>query len=118
MSEARKKTTTPKKPALIPPIALLSFVTDREPTDDNNLRRVFWHVSPSGDFHDNCTLGRAYGEEAARYLQREGLSPALGWIVMDMIRAFGGKVQQPDSGLVVGFMTYLAGHVAQSQVRL
>ena len=84
----------PESPEL-PPVTTLSFVHDYWVRPPNRKRgksfRVFWAVSPSGDYLADCEAGQQMALEWFRFCGNRNLGPVLlGWIVQDMPRDLTG----------------------------
>lgn len=92
---------TPPEPPIvtIEPLDMLPFVG----RTNDNLRRDFWQVRPTGNYGDEYRLGANYASEFVHYLLRHRHQYILGWIVRDMIR------HNNPTGLELGFMGYLSG---------
>ena len=63
---------------------------------------VFWSVKPSGDYVNDCQMGREYGALALEYMRQADFAPLLTWCILDMPR------KKDCSGIEVGFLEFFA----------
>ena len=73
-----------------------------------NEQIVFWNVAPSGDYDEDCQIGRKYASLALRHIKQANLNPFLTWCIMDMPR------KKDCSGIEVGFLEFFTEIVATS----
>jgi hypothetical protein len=67
----------------------------------------YWNVASTGNYFDDCELGKKLGREYLDYVGRHlmnGNSKLLGWIVCDMVSTATAK------GLILGFMGSINEH--------
>ena len=93
-------------------ITHLNFVHDKG--KGKKKQRCFWHVSPNGNYGDECLIGKAYALEALQYMIDQDYPPLLNSIIQDMPPA------EQRSGIEIGFNATLAefamiGAVKQSR---
>ena len=63
---------------------------------------IFWNVKPSGDYIEDCQLGREYGALALKHMVQADFVPLLAWCISDMPR------KKECSGIEVGFLEFFA----------
>ncbi len=68
----------------------------------NNDQIVFWNVKPSGDYVQDCQMGRDYGLMPLEHMVKADFAPLLTWCIMDMPR------KKDCSGIEVGFLEFFA----------
>jgi hypothetical protein len=66
------------------PITSLPFVFDHAPTSRRNSKRSFWHVTPSGDYGEDCRTGSRYAVEYLRVVAEEdkAVYRSGGWLAL------------------------------------
>ena len=63
---------------------------------------VFWSVKPSGDYVEDCQMGRDYGALALEHIRQADFAPLLTWCILDMPR------KKDCSGIEAGFLEFFA----------
>lgn len=97
------------------PIEALPFVRAATPEELKawGSGRVFWGVTPSGDYSTDCNTGMEYAERALDYMVEHKFNVLLNWIVFEMMK------RGPDrSGIEVGFLTVFARKASTCQMLL
>jgi len=74
-----------------------------------NKQRTFWHVTPNGNYDDECVIGKDYARRAIAYMQEQNFTPLLGWIVLAI------QDKSNHSGIEIGFMSVIAEHAIGAQ---
>lgn len=65
--------------------------------------RIFWDVTPSGDYGEDCQTGRRFGRHALAYAVANDRNTAVHQPILAMI------ADGPDrSGIEIGFISYIA----------
>lgn len=88
-----------------PSILSLPFVRDTtEPERAAGLpSRIFWDVTPSGNYTADVETGAHFAQLALNYMIKKNFAGLLGWAVFDMMR------HEPErSGIEVGFLSAFA----------
>jgi hypothetical protein len=104
------KTRTPAKPKP-PQLTALSFVTDASNIGSKLGGYCYWHVSPTGNYTDDCELGAKLASEYLSFIGQwptNGNQTLLTCIVRDMIDL--AKAGSPWSGVHVGFLSNVNGY--------
>ena len=83
------------------PCARLPFVYDPPQKRGEPYRgRNFWHVSPSGDYDQECRLGDAFARELLGFLRETGNWGIARLVLVGMMNSRGGK----HNGIEIGFL--------------
>ncbi len=97
------------------PIMALPFIRNstRAERRSGRLGRIFWAVTPTGDYGTDCQTGEGYALLALDFMASERCPQIMQWAVLDML-ANG----HPRSGIEVGFLSTfgrraLLGHVVK-----
>lgn len=83
--------------------AILSLPFVREATKAERKQgrhpRIFWDVQPTGNYGEDCDIGKSYAKQALDYMRQHGFPPLLNWAVLGMMEKGGAS-----SGIEVGFL--------------
>lgn len=92
------------------PILALPFVRDatRAERAAGMAPRIFWSVTPTGNYTDDCNTGCRYAHLALDYMVRNNAPCIMQWAVFDMMRA-----GPEHSGVEVGFLSVFGTRAAR-----
>lgn len=83
------------------PYTLLPFVFDPPRKRGEPCRqRDFWHVSPSGDYGQECRLGDAFARELLGLMRERSDWTIARYVLVGMLDSRGGK----HNGIEIGFL--------------
>ena len=88
------------------PYTRLPFVFDPPNKRGEPYRlRDFWHVSPNGNYNQECQLGDAFARELLGFMREQNEWDIARYVLLDMITSNGGQ----RSGIEVGFLGTICG---------
>jgi hypothetical protein len=101
------------------PLAGLPFVANT----GKGYRRNFWNVTSTGDYAQDCELGREYAKAALFHMLMEDEPHLLTDIVLDMIENFQHFPREEwemsslvnAKGIIIGFMDEMGDHAERSK---
>jgi hypothetical protein len=89
-------------------IMALPFIA--EIGERKNKKRIHWCVKATGDYFNDCEIGRKYGALALKCMKETGYTPLFAECVKEM------KTNKEITGIEVGFLNFIASAAMNNNI--